>query len=177
MKLLHLILALCSIVPLRSIAQQDDWTASEKRNYQNIRSICEYYKDKRYDSTQRSFVFDKFIYFDNILNDTSAERKQSRLPKFDALFSMLLHFVDSVGLENLDARPTRFFSNQADYFAPFDKERELHEALPFCLTYFDKRKPDVPLGTLVFEEETHKMYAWIVISQGSYHYFLTFALL
>ncbi len=165
------------VLPVTTFSQSADWTVNEKGNYQNIRSICEYYQHRTYDSTQRNFVFDKFVYFDNILNDTSVQRMQSRLPKFDGFFSLLLHFVDSVGIENLDAKPTRYFKSHEKYFLPFSSGRELQEVLPNCLTYFDKRRPDVPLGTLLFEERTHKIYAWILLSQADYYYFLTFNLL
>lgn len=156
---------------------QTDWTTEEKANYKTIKELCTYYQTRAYDTTQRNFLFDQFIYFENILQDDSLARVQSRLRKFDGLFGRLLHFVDSVGLEHLDAKPTRFFSSDSEYYIPFEQDGDLYEAVPHCLTYFDRRRPKEPIGTLIFEENTHRMFAWIVINQGGGHYFLTFSLL
>ena len=42
--------------------------------------------------------------------------------------------------------------------------------------YFRKEEPENPLGVLLFESETDKLAAWIMINQGGYGYFLTFNL-
>jgi len=42
--------------------------------------------------------------------------------------------------------------------------------------YYRKEEPDNPLGTLLFEPETSKLIAWIMINQGGYKYFLIFNL-
>lgn len=164
------------ILTTTAFAQANGWTKDEEQFYGAMKSLCEYFKDKTYDTTQRDFVFKQFVYFDNILDDTSKTRIQERIKWFDGLFYKMTHFIDSVGLENLDAKPTMFFKNNKNFYKPFDKGGELHELLPLTLTYYDKRRPNDPIGTLLFEQKTHKLLAWVIINQGGYRYFLTFNL-
>jgi uncharacterized membrane protein YvbJ len=79
-----------------------------------------------------------------------------------------------VGLINLGAKPVRFFKHDKEFYKPFTQE--IKDLASMTLVYFDKRRPDEPLGTLLFEQKTHKLGAWILINQGGYHYFLTFNL-
>lgn len=162
------------IVTHTTFAQNKTWTKDEKEFYSTIKSLCEHFKGKRYDTTQRDIVFKDFVYFENIINDTSKTRVAGRIKVFDDLFYKFTNYVDSVGLENLDAKPIRFFSDNKTFFKPFDKGGELNHLLPFTLVYFDKRRRNEPIGTLLFEPKTHKLMAWIIINQGGYCYFLTF---
>ena len=167
---------LLTILTTITFAQNKDWSKDEVQFYATVKSLFEHFEGKTYDTTQRELVFKKFIYFDNILNDTSKTRVQQRIKYFDALFYQMNHFVDSVGLKNLDAKPTHFFKDNKEFFKPYEKDGELHKLLPRTLTYFDKRRPNEPIGTLLFEPKTHKLMAWVVINQGGYYYFLTFNL-
>ena len=159
-----------------SYAQTKGWSKDEEQFYVTMKSLCEHFKNQSYDTSQRDFVFNQFVYFDYVLNDTAKARIQKRIILFDDLFSQMNHFVDSIGLENLDAKPTIFFKDNKTFFEPYEKGGELNGHLPLTLTYFDKRRPTEPLGTLLFEAKTHKLVAWILINQGGYRYFLTFNL-
>ena len=152
------------------------WTMDEEKNYATMKSLCEHFRGKTYDTTQRSIVFKEFVYFDNILGDTSKTKIQERIKLFDGLFYQMTHFIDSVGFENLEAKPTNFFKDNKTFFEPYNKDGELNELLPLTLTYYDKRTPNKPIGTLLFEPKTHKLLAWVIINQGGYRYFLTFNL-
>lgn len=165
------------ILTTAAFGQTKNWTRDEQGFYIKMKALCEYFKDRTYDTTQREFIFREYVYFDNILADTSKKKIQERIKWFDGLFYQMTHFIDSVGLENLDAKPTIFFKDNSAFFKPYDKDGELNELLPLTLTYFDKRKPDEPIGTLLFESKTHKLLAWVIINQGGYRYFLTFNLL
>lgn len=165
------------ILTTSSFAQKKGWTKDEEQFYVKMKSLCEYFKGKTYDTTQRDFVFKEFVYFDNILADTSKTRIEKRIKWFDGLFYQMTHFVDSVGLENLEAKPTNFFKDNKAFYEHYDIGGELNELLPLTLTYFDKRRPNEPIGTLLFELKTHKLLAWAIINQGGYRYFLTFNLL
>lgn len=167
---------ICSLIT-GSFAQSNKWTNDEIQFYQKLKFITEYFHTRPYDTAQRGFVFKEFVYFENILTDTSNNRIKERIRWFDGLFIQMLHFVDSVGLENLDAAPTRFFKDDKIFFRPFDDNGELNELLPLTLVYFDKRKPNHPIGSLLFEKKTHKLLSWIIINQGGYCYFLTFNLI
>lgn len=144
-----------------------------------MQSLCNYYDGKKYDTLQREAVFNRFVYFNNILADSSTTRKRERIRIFDLLFARAIHFIDSVGVINLDAKPTSAFKKDTIYFRPFAKKGfgGLHKHLPKSLTYFDKRNSTKPLGTLFFEPHTHKLAAWIIINQGGYYYPLYFSLL
>lgn len=168
--------ALLLITAASSFGQSNALTKDEQEFYRTMKSLCEHFKGKTYDTTQRSFVFKEFVYFDNILADSSKTRIEERIKMFDGLFYNMTHFIDSVGLDNLEAKPTTFFKENKTFFKPFDKGAELNELLPLTLTYFDKRRPNEPIGTLLFEPKTHKLLAWIIINQGGYRYFLTFNL-
>jgi hypothetical protein len=115
------------------------------------------------------------VYFDNVLADTSKNTILKKTKFFDEFFPKMLHYVDSVGIENLDAAPTSLFKENKNFFKPFESE-ELKDFLPFTLTYYNKNKPNEPIGVLLFEPKTHKLLTWILLSQGGYYYFLTFNL-
>ena len=174
-RLFNLLLLL--ILTSSCLAQTKDFTKEEAKNYSTIKSLFEYFKGKGYDSTQRDFVFKQFVYFDNVLADTSKTQILKRTKFFDGLFSQMIHYVDSVGMDNLDAMPTRFFKDNIAFFKPFEAGRDLNEFLPLTLTYYNKKKPKEPIGILLFEPKTHKLLAWILLNQGGYYYFLTFNLL
>ena len=164
------------ILTTTSFAQTQGWTKDEKYFYATMKSLCEHFKGKTYDTTQRDFVFKEFVYFDNILSDTSKTRIEKRIEWFDGLFYKMTHFIDSVGFQNLEAKPTTYFKDNKTFFEHYDKGGELNKLLPLTLTYFDKRRPNEPIGTLLFERKTHKLLAWVIIDQGGYRYFLTFNL-
>lgn len=155
---------------------QKSFTPDETKYYTTAKSLLKYFEHKKYDSTHRAAVFEKFVYFDYILADTSKAKIKERIKFFDAFFPRVFHFVDSLGIENLDAKPTRLFKTDTAYFSHFSKKGELKELIGFTLTYYHKKAPQVPLGTLLFEPKTHKLMAWTVIDQGGYWYFLTFNL-
>ncbi|WP_131536136.1 hypothetical protein [Pedobacter nototheniae] len=168
---------LFSCLTIVCFAQTNDLTEDEKKYIQNARSLFEYFDNRAYSSTLRDSVFEKFVYFDNILADSSKTRVNERKILFDRMFPKMLHLVDSVGIKNLVVVPTRFFINDSTYFKHFGKDGELHKLLPFILTYYNKATPDIPMGLLLFEPRTHKLMAWMIINQGGYWYFLTFNLL
>ena len=78
----------------------------------------------------------------------------------------------------------RFYKNHKIY-EPFDEDKAKLKALggekmyakdDNVFAYFRKEEPENPLGVLLFESETDKLAAWIMINQGGYGYFLTFNL-
>jgi len=92
--------------------------------------------------------------------------------------------VDSIGIDNLDAKPVRFY-NDHEIYKTFDKEiakesvtgEKMYTEDTNVFAYYRKEDPKNPLGTLLFEPETGKLVAWIMINQGGYRCFLTFNLL
>jgi hypothetical protein len=159
---------------LFAFAQKETWTKDEALYYKTAVELCTYLSSHEYDTSKRDFIFENYVYFDYALSDTSATRIKNRINYFDKLFPVIKHFVDSMGLANLDAKPVRFFSHDSEFYKPFTEE--IKDLDSVTLAYFDKRRPDKPIGTLLFEPKTHKLVAWILINQGGYHYFLTFNL-
>jgi hypothetical protein len=172
---LYLFLALAA----QSFAQGNRIPKGQQKPYKVMQALYSYYDGKKYDTLQREAVFKRFVYFDNILADTSESQRRRRIKSFDWLFARAIHFIDSVGVNNLDARPTSYFKYDTSYFHPFAKAGfgGLRKFLPYTLTYFDKRTPTRPIGTLFFEPRTHKLMAWVILNQGGYYYPLSFNLL
>lgn len=153
----------------------NEWNSAERNNYETLKNLAEYISKTDLLYIPRGVLFNKYIYFDNILKDTLVERKQSRLEQFDALFKIIPKVIDSIGLENLDAKPIRFYKDH-EIFKPFVKALSGMEKDVFV--YYTKENPDTPLGTLLFESDSSKLASWILLKQGdSGWYFLTFNLL
>lgn len=161
------------------------WTENDKAQYSKLKKLANYvYKKEKYEISKDS-LFENYVYFDNVLNDTVTERRERRIVAFDTLFYYFRKTVDSIGLENLDAKPVRFYKNHKIY-EPFDEEKtelktvggeKMYAKDENVFAYYRKEDPENPLGVLLFEPESNKLGAWIMISQGGYKYFLTFNLL
>ncbi|MBC6109147.1 hypothetical protein H7U22_01810 [Pedobacter sp. CCM 8938] len=172
------IIIILFLLPSISYCFAQSKTSAEEKNYKTMEAMFKYFKNKKYDTTQRDFVFKNFVYFDNVLADTAKNRITGRIKFFDMIFPKIFRYADSVGIENLDLISTSFFKDHTSFYKHFDKDGELNEVRPFTLTFYDKRNPKKePLGALLFEPKTHKLLAWSIINQGGYWYFLTFNLL
>ncbi|MEZ4809888.1 MAG: hypothetical protein R2819_05975 [Allomuricauda sp.] len=153
--------------------KSDDWTTKETMYYKNLKELAEYVNQE--DKVSKDTLFKKYIYFDNILKDSIEERKNKRLAVFDTIFSFVPKTIKSNGIENLEAKPLRFYKNHKIY-EPF--KAALKEVSCDVMVYYNKEKPEEPLGTLLFEPESHKLVAWILLKQGDGGwFFLTFNLL
>ncbi len=175
-------------IPILSFGQihktaQNDWSVSEKQQYSKLNELANYIYKKKKGEISKDSLFESYIYFDYVLNDTLTERKEKRLAVFDTLFYAFIKTVDTVGLENLDAQPVRFYKDHKIY-EPFDESKakksvggkKMYRKDANVFAYYRKEEPHNPLGTLLFEPETNKLLAWIMINQGGYKYFLTFNL-
>lgn len=157
----------------------ENWSQSEKSQYNTLFDLAKYVDGKVKDEISKDTLFNRYIYFDYVLNDTNIERRERRLAAFDTLFYSFRKTIDSLGIENLDAKPVRFYKNHKIY-EPFDKEaamesvggKKMYSESSNVFAYYLKKKPETPLGTLLFNAETYKLGAWIMIDQGGYKYFL-----
>jgi len=165
---------LFSCLTLYGSSQKTGWTKDEELYYKTVNDLCNYLRDNKYDTTKRDFIFKNYVYFAYVLNDTSTKRVKSRIAYFDGLFPGFQHFIDSVGVTNLDAKPVRFFKSDSEFYEPFTEE--IKDLDSMTLAYYDIRRPTKPLGALLFEQKTHKLASWILINQGGTYYFLTFNL-
>jgi len=172
-KILIRILLLTSILCFGQNNNLEDWTINEKAQYLKLTELAQYVSGKQKAEISKDTLFDKFVYFDYVINDTDIERRERRFAAFDTLFYRFRKMVDSVGIENLDAKPIRFYKN-TEIYESFDDE--LTEFAPYVLAYYKKEDAENPLGTLLFEPKTNKLLAWIMIDQGGYKYFLIFNL-
>jgi len=162
----------------------ENWTENDTAQYSNLKELARYVYKKEKSEISKDSLFAKYIFFDNILNDTVSERREGRVAVFNNLFDYFRKTIDSIGWENLDAKPLRFYKNHKIY-EPFDEDKAKLKALggekmyakdDNVFAYFRKEEPENPLGVLLFESETDKLAAWIMINQGGYGYFLTFNL-
>ncbi|PXX25714.1 hypothetical protein [Arenibacter sp. ARW7G5Y1] len=161
----------------------DKWTEKEKKQYQILTELAKYVNGKDSTELSKKILFDKYVELNYVLKDTSEIHKKERLKAFDGLFYYFRKTVDSIGLKNLDAKPVRFYKNHKIY-EPFDKDvamesisgKKMYTQDSNVFAYYQKKEPEEPLGTLLFDPETDKLVAWIMLKQGRYKYFLTFNL-
>ena len=161
------------------------WSENDNAQYAKLKELANYIFKKEKSEISKDSLFANYIYFDNVLKDTVVERRERRIVVFDTLFYFFKKTVDSIGLENLNAKPVRFYKNHKIY-EPFDKEKSELETVGGekmyardnnVFAYYKKDNPENPLGVMLFEPETDKLLAWIMLNQGGYRYFLTFNLL
>ncbi|MBD3863473.1 hypothetical protein [Olleya marilimosa] len=162
-----------------------DWTNDETAYYNTFENLARYTYKKDIDSISKDTLIEKYIYFDYVLKDTVQERKQKRIKKLIPLFSYFKKTLDSLGIDNIDAKPIRFYKNHKIY-EPFDEDKtqlktvggkKMYTEDVNVFAYFRKEEPENPLGTLLFEPKTHKLLSWVLINQGGYRYFLLFNIL
>ncbi len=161
----------------------ENWSQSEKSQYYKLFDLARYVNGKVKDEISKDTLFSKYIFFDYVLNDTNAERREQRLATFDTLFYRFRKIIDSFGLKNLDAKPVRYYKGH-EIYEPFDEKLtqksiggpKMYTKDSNVFAYYRKEEPENPIGVLVFEPETSKLLAWIMIDQGGYKYFLTFNL-
>jgi hypothetical protein len=164
MKIFILILtfSICCVKLMR--AQPLGWTKQEMGYYTKTKEFCMFLKSNPYDPSKREYIFSNYILFTNTKNDTS----QQRLNYFDGLFYGFYHFIDSVGLENLDAKPVRYFKSDSIFYKPFVEDLKWADSL--SLAYFDKREPEKPLGSLLYDLESGNLVSWMILNMGGYLY-------
>jgi hypothetical protein len=150
------------------------WTGSEKEYHNTLENLCKYLVSHKDSLDMRNPDIQQYILFDYVLTDTSIERKKRRIPYINDLLAKFAHFVDSMGVSNLDAAPVRFYKNDSNYYRPFNKN--IAELAPLSFAYFSKSKKGKPLGYLLFDDKSNKLISWILINQGGYYYFLIFNL-
>lgn len=182
-KIITSLLLLTSLICFSQNKDHESWSKNEKAQYKKLLHLAKYVSGKEKNQISKDTLFNEYIYFDYVLKDTIAERREKRLAAFDTLFYSFRKIIDSLGIENLDAKPVRFYRNNKIY-EPFEKDKAMEtvggekmftkDANVFA--YFRKKEPESPLGTLLFEPETGKLSAWIMINQGGYKYFLLFNL-
>ena len=81
-----------------NFAQTKQLQESETANFKTLKGLVNFIHKKSYSVSKRNILFDKYILFDYVLNDTSKERIDNRVALFDGLFSKFQHFIDSAGL-------------------------------------------------------------------------------
>lgn len=151
-----------------------EWTEKELKQYKTLVDLAHYVYGKSKTEISNDILFNKYIEFDYVLNDTSKVRIQKRMESFDTLFYYFRKPIDSLGIDKLDAKPIRFYKNH-DIYKPF--EEELAQIAPDVFVYFVKDRPHDPQGTLWFDAKSNKLIAWILLDQGGTRYFLSFNLL
>lgn len=142
----------------------DGWLPQEIEFYNNLKGFAEYVDGMQKKDISLDTLFTKYIYSENGKpNDSLKKGTIYQMYSFDTLFSFVSRTIDSIGLENLDAKPLRFYKKN-EIYRPF--KRALADVVPFVMVYYKREDPDKPLGTLLFHPDTHKVRSWILISQG-----------
>ena len=162
----------------------ENWTENEKSQYLKLHELARYVSGKQKAEILKDTLFDKFVYFDYVINDTDVERRERRYAIFDTVFYRFRKIIDTISISNFEAKPIRFYKDH-EIYKPFDEEiakeaitgDKMYTQSSNVFAYYRKNEPENPLGTLLFEPETSKLIAWIMIDQGGYMYFLIFNLL
>ena len=165
-------------VPIFCFSQGNEstnWTQDQIEFKKTFFNFYKYVENKTVSELSNATLFDNYIYFDNVLSDTSAKRKEKRIKALPSLLEVLLKTLDTVGVENLEVKPISFFEKDTVFFKPFSLQLEAQ--IPNVLAFYKKGEVDKPIGTILFEPKTHKFLAWVMIDQGGYYYYLTFNLL
>jgi len=152
----------------------NNWTEKEKEQYKILNELAHYVSGRDSTEISKEVLFDKYIEFEYILNDTLHTRKEDRIQKFDGFFYYFRKTIDSLGIENLDAGPIRFYKNHGIYES---FENQLLDLEPNVFAYYEKDDPTQPKGVLLFDDESNKLLTWILLSQGGYRFFLLFNLM
>ncbi|WP_452600844.1 hypothetical protein [Pontimicrobium sp. MEBiC06410] len=172
----HIAFLILVLISSYGYSQEQDfsnWKDHEVKKYEKLKALAHYVNNKKTNEISKDTLLKRYIYFDYVLNDTLKNRKEKRIQKFDTLFSFFRKPIDSLGINNIDVKPIRFFTNH-DIYKPFKNQLKAIEENVFV--YFKKGNPNEPLKCLLFENETNKLAAWILLDQGGYNYFLTFNL-
>ena len=97
-----------------------DWTTNELTQYKTLQKLGSYVYKKEKDELSRDSLFTQYIYFEHLLKDPDTARKDRRVQAFDTIFDFFRQTVNKIGLENLDAKPIRFYKDH-EIYKPFDK--------------------------------------------------------
>lgn len=174
LKSYYLVILLIFFCTILAISQPNEmWTDKEKSYYVTLKELTSYVSENKNTKISNDSLLYKFIFLDYVTNDTTIEQKEYRLQFIDTIFNFFKETVDSIGLDNLDAKPIRFYKEHIIY-EPFKNELINSKANVFA--YYNKKIPNNPLGTLLFEPNSNKLVSWILISQGGHSYFLIFNL-
>ena len=164
-KCLFLIMLMGSVLSCFS-QSHNGWTTKEENYYKTLKSFCNYIESIP-DYSKNADSLTRYIYFDYVLKDTSKTRIESRIQKLDTLVILFKHFVDSVGIDNLGAAPSRFYKTNETFYKPFVKQLKNEAANSFA--YFNKNDPNNPLGYIWFDDKSNKIISWILIDQEYPH--------
>lgn len=149
------------------------WSKKEKEYYQTLVDLKSYLETNEYSKTSKDSIFEKYVFFDNVLNDTVLDRRERRINTFDSIFKYIPKTLDSIGSENIDFKPIRFYKGE-EIYTPFEQTLQELESEVFVY-YTDEKKP---IGCILFDKKTSKILSWILLKQGDNSwFFLTFDLL
>ena len=170
-------------VNLSSFGQETNaiWDKNEVSQYSKLVELAKYVSKKELSEISKDTLYKKYIFFEHYMKDTVYERKNRRIMLFDTVFYHFKKTIDSIGVDNLDAKPVRFYKKHKIY-EPFEREtakqsisgEKMYTQDTNVFAYYKKDEPENPLGVLLFEPLTNKLVSWILIDQGGYKYFLIF---
>ena len=171
-----LILWVAALCPHSAKAQADKkWPYQQQRYYATLTELCHFLEQDPANINRQQYILDHYLDFPPAPTDHSTPKDAERLKAFGILISQFKHFIDSVGLDNIDAKPAQYWSNDSIAYTPFLKG--VKESPLNCLGYFNKRSPQKPYGYLLFNPESGKLISWLLLNQGGYYYFFQFNML
>lgn len=155
--------AICTLLFFseKSFAQKNNWTLKEKSMYKTAKAFATELS-KGYDSMKRKSFIDKYLvgYFEK------DGKKLENFPMLDTLLIMASDFVKENKVENIDARPLRFYNKEQQ--KKFD-DNGMVKLKPYIFVYYLKSKPN-ELAYMLFDDKTKKIKSWILLNIGDYSF-------
>ena len=153
----------------------EGWLPEEIKYYNNLKRLAEYVNEKSEVDIGMDTTIQKFLKIEEASRDSINRNTVYSIEYRNGVFSNFVKGINKHGLENLDAKPLRFYKENDSLYRPFD--RALKEVAPDfdpnVMVYFRKENPEKPLGTLLFDVETHKLISWVLLKgEGGSYFFL-----
>ena len=151
------------------------WPVKQQKYYVLLNEFCHFLENNPRNITNQQYIFHHYVDYPPLYTDTLNKKNAERLTAFGILLAHFKTFIDSVGLDNLDAKPAQFWKHDSLAFAPFLHGLDEHPAN--CLGYFAKSSPNKPIGYILFDPKSEKLVSWFLINQGGTYYFFKFTML
>lgn len=145
------------------------WLPAEINYYNNLKGLAEYVNGKSDVNIGQDSIIHKFLKIEEASRDSVNKNTVYSIEYRNGVFTSFVNKINSHGLDNLDAKPLRFYKENDSLYRPFVSA--LKEVAPNVMVYYRKECPEKPLGTLLFDNETHKLISWVLLQGAGASYF------
>lgn len=188
---LLLICLLCAIGHLR--AQSSKLSRQDKRRIKVVKEFCRYVQKTPPEEINQELLFDKYLSFEHILSDTTADSVAHRV--FHKLLTNVALVLDTTDIKSYQVVPWNKYTYPNKLpkmlwekeplshiwgrplpntgISQQDRVKKGQKQLEDIMVCFKKEKPEEPLYYFLFDD-SNQIASWLLVRQGGLHYFLTF---